>query len=121
MLFLYQLLSIILSPIIDIYFLFRLFKGKEHKRRFLERYGFPSQKKITNKLIWIHCASVGESNSALKFIIKLQDYYSDYQILFTSGTVTSANNLQDKLPKNIIHQFVPIDKFFTARRFISYH
>lgn len=120
MLFLYQLLSIILTLVIDVYFLFRLIRGKEHKKRFLERYGFPSQKKIKKKLIWIHAASVGESNSALKFIIKLQNYYPNHQILFTSGTITSAQDLQEKLPKNIIHQFIPLDKFFTARRFIKY-
>lgn len=120
MLLLYQLLSIILSPIIDIYFLFRLIKGKEHKSRFLERFGFPSAKKTKEKLIWIHAASVGESNSALKFISKIQDNYPNYQILFTSGTVTSAKNLANKLPKNITHQFIPLDKFFTARRFIKY-
>tara|TARA_Y100000389_G_scaffold204933_1_gene260970 strand:+ start:76 stop:1284 length:1209 start_codon:yes stop_codon:yes gene_type:complete len=106
--------------VIDVYFLFRLIRGKEHKKRFLERYGFPSQKKIKKKLIWIHAASVGESNSALKFIIKLQNYYPNHQILFTSGTITSAQDLQEKLPKNIIHQFIPLDKFFTARRFIKY-
>jgi 3-deoxy-D-manno-octulosonic-acid transferase len=120
MLFLYRLLSIILSPIIDIYFLIRIIKSKEHKSRFLERYGFHSKIKNKDKLIWIHAASVGESNSALKFITKLQNHYPNHQILFTSGTVTSAKILEEKLPKNIIHQFVPIDKFFTARRFIKY-
>jgi len=120
MIFLYQLLSIILSPIIDIYFFIRLIKNKEHKTRFLERYGLPSAKRTKEKLIWIHAASVGESNSALKFIPKLQDQYPDHQILFTSGTVTSANDLKQKLPNNIIHQFIPLDKFFTARRFIKY-
>ena len=120
MILLYQLLSVILSPIIDIFFLFRLIKGKEHKSRFLERYGLPSKKKTKKKLIWIHAASVGESNSALRFITKLQAKYPDYQILFTSGTITSAKNLSEKLPKNIIHQFIPLDKFFTARRFIKY-
>ena len=115
MILLYQLLSVILSPIIDIFFLFRLIKGKEHKSRFLERYGLPSKKKTKKKLIWIHAASVGESNSALRFITKLQAKYPDYQILFTSGTITSAKNLSEKLPKNIIHQFIPLDKFFTAR------
>lgn len=120
MLFLYQLLSIILSPIIDIYFFIRIVKSKEHKSRFLERYGFHSKNKNKEKLIWIHAASVGESNSALKFITKLQNHYPNHQILFTSGTVTSAKILEKKLPKNIIHQFVPIDKFFTARRFVKY-
>lgn len=121
MLLIYQLLSIILSPIIDILFLIRLIKGKEHKSRFLERFGFTSIKKPVNKkIIWIHAASVGEANSALKFIIKLQNYYPDHQILFTSGTVTSAENLKQKLPNNIIHQFIAIDKFFTAKRFIKY-
>lgn len=120
MLFLYQLLSIILSPIIDVYFLIRIIKSKEHKSRFLERYGFHSKGKNKEKLIWIHAASVGESNSALRFITKLQNHYPNHQILFTSGTVTSAKILEDKLPTNIIHQFIPIDKFFTARRFVRY-
>ena len=59
LLFLYQLLFILLSPIWLIVFVFRLIKGKEDKVRYMERFGKPGCVRPDGKLIWMHGASVG--------------------------------------------------------------
>ena len=66
--FLYQLilsLILLLSPII---ILFRIFKNKEHTKRFIEKFSFPSKKRKQGKLIWFHGASVGEILSVMPLI-----------------------------------------------------
>ena len=42
-------LVLILSPII---ILFRLIKKKEDPKRFFEKFGFPSKKRLSGKVIW---------------------------------------------------------------------
>jgi 3-deoxy-D-manno-octulosonic-acid transferase len=59
MFFLYQTiltLIIIISPII---ILIRIFKNKEHRSRYKEKFGSSSKKRAKGKLIWFHGASVG--------------------------------------------------------------
>ena len=68
MYFLYQIvLSIILliSPLIII---LRLFKKKEDKKRFKEKFVFPTKTKKKGKLVWFHGSSVGEILSIIPLI-----------------------------------------------------
>jgi len=119
----YQILTIILSPIIDIYMWIRLKKGKEDKKRIKERFGYSSIKRPTGDIVWIQCASVGESNSALPLIDKIiEKYNGKVTILITTGTTTSAKIISEKIKdkKNIIHQYTPIDKYFVIKRFLKY-
>jgi 3-deoxy-D-manno-octulosonic-acid transferase len=46
--------------------------------------------------------------------------YPQIHVLLTSGTVTSAKEIAKKLRERTIHQFVPVDKFFAVKRFISH-
>ncbi len=117
---LYQILSVLLSPLIDLYLIFRKYKKKEDPIRFDERLGYYSIQRPNGFLIWIHAASVGESKSALTLANSLLKKYPSINILITSGTVTSANEIAKNLPQRTIHQYIPVDKFFAVRRFLKY-
>ena len=120
MIYLYRFLQILLAPLIVVYVLIRLITGKEDLKRFSERRGFPSlDRDSSKKLIWIHCASVGESISVLP-IIKRLARTKNTNVLVTTGTVTSARLMAEKLPKNTFHQFVPIDYTFAVKRFVKH-
>ena len=64
MIILYKYLGIILIPLIKLNVSFRIFRGKENKARFSERYGITSIERPGGDVVWIHAASIGEFKSA---------------------------------------------------------
>jgi 3-deoxy-D-manno-octulosonic-acid transferase len=119
-LFLYQILSVFLSPLIDLYLAFRKSHNKEDLLRFNERLGYSKINRPEGFLIWLHSASVGESKSALTLAEALLKKYPQINILITSGTITSAAEIAKNLPERTIHQYIPVDKFFAVRRFLKH-
>ncbi|MEH6478171.1 MAG: glycosyltransferase N-terminal domain-containing protein, partial [Sneathiella sp.] len=98
----------------------RLDAGKEDPERYEERFGEPSRMRPAGELIWIHAASVGESISALPLIKVLLAGQNDRTVLITTGSVTSAKIMADRLPTGAFHQFVPIDTKEAVNRFLDY-
>ena len=120
MFFLYQItitLIIFLSPII---FIFRIFKKKEDKRRYKEKFSFPSLKRKNGKLIWFHGASVGEIQSVIPLIKYYEKNKSINQILITSSTLSSSKVFEKFNFKKTIHQFYPIDHIYLTNKFLNY-
>ncbi len=118
--FIYQfLLSIILcfSPIIIIV---RIFKNKEDKFRFKEKFCFFSKKRGNGKLIWFHGSSVGEILSVIPVIKKYDNDKSISKILITSSTLSSSKILEKIKFKKTIHQFYPIDHVFFSKKFLNH-
>ncbi|MEC9022373.1 MAG: 3-deoxy-D-manno-octulosonic acid transferase [Pseudomonadota bacterium] len=97
------------KPFINCVIKKRCREGKEDPTRIGERRGRPSQNRPKGSLIWIHAASLGESLSVLPLIGLLNSRFKKCNFLITTGTVTSAKMLSKRLPKNVIHQFVPVD------------
>ena len=120
MFFLYQIilsLIILISPILII---FRIYKNKEDKIRFKEKFSIPSKKRSKGKLIWFHGASVGEILSIIPLIENYEKDKSIKQILVTSSTLSSSKVLQKFQFKKTIHQFYPIDHIFFTKKFLEY-
>jgi len=59
----------LISPLILI---LRIFKNKEDPIRFKEKFCYFSEKKTNGKLIWFHGASVGELQSIVPLLEKLE-------------------------------------------------
>jgi 3-deoxy-D-manno-octulosonic-acid transferase len=106
----WRLLTGALSPVARLLLRRRAAHGKEDWARLNERLGISGKARPEGRLIWVHGASVGESLSALPLIAKLLE---NAHVLVTSGTVTSAAMVSQRLPqglaKNALHQFVPLD------------
>jgi 3-deoxy-D-manno-octulosonic-acid transferase len=104
----YRVLSTVLSPAVPALIRRRILRGKEHEERNRERLGYASLTRPEGTLIWVHGASVGECMAALPLIDALLKAVP-CKVLVTSGTVTSAKVMADRLPSSAIHQFVPVD------------
>src|ERR1700758_1171078 len=72
----------------------RVARGKELPGRLHERRGIDVTPRPLGRLIWLHAASVGETVSVLPVLPKLAEHAN---ILLTTGTVTSAKLLQQRL------------------------
>ena len=120
MFFIYQIILtflLILSPVI---IFLRILKNKEDKKRFAEKFSFPSKKRKGGKLIWFHGASVGELLSVIPVIKIYEKKKSINQILVTSSTLSSSKVFEKYNLKKTTHQFYPIDHFMFTNNFLKF-
>ena len=120
MFFLYQIILSLIILIFPLLIIFRIYKNKEDKIRFKEKFSIPSKKRFKGKLIWFHGASVGEILSIIPLIENYEKDKSIKQILVTSSTLSSSKVLQKFQFKKTIHQFYPIDHIFFTKKFLEY-
>lgn len=93
----------------------RVAQGKEDADRLNERRGIASRARPEGPLIWFHAASVGESVAILELVRRVLEERDDAHVLVTTGTVTSAEIMTDRLPERAIHHFAPLD----AKAFVT--
>ena len=117
---LYRMATFLGGPLIRLYLNQRIKQGKEDPARLNERLGLASRPRPPGKLVWIHGASVGEALSILPLIERIRSDHSAWTILVTTGTVTSARLMAERLPDGVIHQFVPVDRVAYVRRFLEH-
>ena len=110
---------LIITPILPLYLRLRVWKGKEEVGRLQERYGKGTLKRPEGQLIWIHAASVGESLSTLPLIDLLVKHDKKTHVLLTTGTISSANLMKERLPNRAFHQYAPIDHSKYVRNFLN--
>jgi len=120
MLSLYRFVSTAGLPVIRLYLGLRKARGKEDHARFSERLGRPSKARPDGPLVWAHAASVGESLSLLPLVERLVQDRPSLKFLVTTGTITSANLMADRLPDGAIHQYVPVDRTSYVKRFLDH-
>ena len=119
----YKILSVALFPFVEIYVFYRIFKKKEHKKRFKERFGISSKDRPEGNLIWINAVSVGEAKSALILADEILKKSPESHILFTTTTLTSAEIIEQRsvaIKGKIIHQFSPVDLYYQVKKFLNF-
>jgi 3-deoxy-D-manno-octulosonic-acid transferase len=113
----WRLATRLLTPVAPLLLRQRAARGKEDWTRLNERLGIAGLSRPSGRLIWLHGASVGESLSALPLIEKLKRHAT---VLVTSGTVTSAAMMSQRLPAGALHQYVPLDTPGAVARFLDH-
>ena len=117
---LYRAATAALAPAIRLYLWRRMRAGREDSARFSERLGHPGKPRPDGPLIWLHAASVGEALSLLPLLDAILARDPACQALFTTGTVSSARLLAQRLPPRARHQYLPVDRMPFIRRFLDH-
>lgn len=115
---LYRVLTDLAGPPLGAWLNARARRGKEIAARLPERRGVAAIPRPLGNLVWLHGASVGEALSLLPLIAEVRA--AGWQVLLTTGTVTSAALMAERLPAGCIHQFVPLDRTAWVRRFLDH-
>lgn len=116
----YRGLTDLSAPLVHVLLRRRLARGKEDPDRIGERMGRAGRPRPPGPLVWVHGASVGESLSLLPLVDRMLRDRPGLSVLCTTGTVTSARLMADRLPAGALHQFVPIDRAPWVRRFLDH-
>ena len=102
----------------------RAARGKEVRGRLAERRGIDPTPRPPGRLVWLHAASVGETMSILPVLPELAAGTPTLTILLTTGTVTSATLLAQRLDPalagRVLHRFAPLDVPGWAARFLDH-
>jgi 3-deoxy-D-manno-octulosonic-acid transferase len=121
---LWRAAATIAAPALPLWLARRAARGKEFPARLPERRGIAGLPRPAGRLVWLHAASVGETQSVLPLVGRLHAARPELAVLLTTGTVTSARLLPARLgaagaePERsgllpghpwLIHQFAPLD------------
>jgi len=116
----YRAGTAMLRPVVPVLLNMRGKNGKEDPTRRGERLGFAGRPRPEGQVVWVHAASVGETNAVLPLIEGILSANPHVYVLLTSGTITSANIAARRLPARAIHQYVPLDVPQYVGRFLDH-
>jgi 3-deoxy-D-manno-octulosonic-acid transferase len=114
----YRIITEIVGPALPAWLNYRVRRGKEDAPRLYERKGIASQPRHNGRMAWFHAASVGESLSILPLVDAV--LARGWQAVVTTGTMTSARLLAERMPSPALHQYVPLDYARWVKRFLDH-
>ncbi len=114
----YRLAGAAAYPLVGGYIAWRTTKGKEERTRRRERYGISKVARPPGPLVWVHAASVGESNAVIPLVRRIAGF--GINVVFTTGTVTSAHLVRERFGDTVLHQYVPLDLKPAVSRFLDH-
>lgn len=116
----YRLASGIAEPFAPMILRGRLKSGKERAERLGERLGRASVARPAGKLVWMHGASVGESQLLLSVLREVWANGGEVSAVLTTQTLTSADLVGRSASDRLIHQMAPVDSPGAVRRFLDH-
>lgn len=98
----------------------RVKDGKERSERLHERFARELRPRPNGKLVWMHGASVGESQILIELGKQLRAIDNDLALLQTCQTLTAAGIISAHEDPFTLQQMAPIDTPQIAERFIQH-
>ena len=97
----------------------RLKRGKEHPDAAARADAARARWRV-RRARWSGCTAPASARSQPSFRWSSASSAQDFNVLVTSGTVTSAKLAEQRLPPGVIHQFVPLDSPRFVARFLDH-
>lgn len=115
---LYTLLFYLLMPLVLARLLWRSCKAPEYRKRWGQRFGFVPAVPVSQKVIWVHAVSVGETLAAVPMIQQLQSQYPEHLLVVTTMTPTGSARVKSVFGDSVYHVYAPYDLPDILNRFI---
>lgn len=115
---LYQLVILLLTPILLMVFLIRSVSQKEYRQRLPERFGWVPSKLKSGSII-VHAASVGEVIAIKPFVDKLIVDFPEQSITVTTFTPTGSAQVIKSFANQVQHCYIPLDISFCVHLFLK--
>ena len=117
---LYDILLLVLTPVIIPYHLYRLFRRGRSLAGFGERFGLIAPNalaKIAGKdaPIWVHAVSVGETIAVKPLLRELKKRFPERPLVLSNGTET-GRGIAESIPEVDLCLYVPFDYRFAVSR-----
>jgi 3-deoxy-D-manno-octulosonic-acid transferase len=114
---LYRLLNLLLSPLTLGYIGWKSIRHGQ-LRYFRNRLGI-GLNQIPQGCLWLHCASVGEVNTALPLLEELHRRNPEQKFLITTNTPTGAQVVLGQARPYLFHAYLPFDWLLAVTLFVS--
>ena len=115
--FIYRLLNFLLFPLTFSYICWKAVRHKQ-KRYLKQRLGI-GLGGIPKNCLWLHCASVGEVNTALPLLHELHRRNPEQNFLITTNTPTGAEVVIRQQQAWLFHAYLPFDWMLSITLFVS--
>ena len=115
---LYRLFTIIAYPFVLLFMLMLAALKPAWRSRWGQHFGWWLPP-VSEAVIWIHAASVGEVQVALQLISDLRNQAITAPILLTTTTLTGKQQASDQSDAQVIHCYMPFDFHWIVTRFIG--
>ena len=115
--FIYTVLIILSLPFALLRILLKDTESSSWKRKLKNQLGYVP--KISGKVIWLHCVSVGEFNAAKPLIEKIFIKFPLHQVVISTTTITGSTAVENFYKEQVIHCFFPFDIPFIINSFVK--
>lgn len=127
-LYLYKAITTLMTPFLGVFFRRRVRSGKEAAGRLNERRATSLQERPKGSLIWLHAASVGESQLLLELTRRfVREGLRDFSVVMSCQTKTAAQLVSEAFANDSelreisgIQQMAPFDSPGASKRFIKH-
>ncbi|MCV6605332.1 MAG: 3-deoxy-D-manno-octulosonic acid transferase, partial [Porticoccaceae bacterium] len=124
---LYTIAFYLAVPLVLLRLLLRGRKAPAYRKRWGERFGFVPvvTKRVTkrapntDKVIWVHSVSVGETLAAVPLIKQLQQRHPQAQLVVTTMTPTGSERVLASFGDSVYHVYAPYDLPDVVARFLK--
>ena len=114
----YTILFALCMPFVYLKLLWRGYRAPEYRLRKLQRFGLFKAPEL-HRCIWVHAVSVGEVLAAEPIVREIQLRFPERDVVITSMTPTSSEQIKKRFGDNVFHVYVPYDLPFMVNAFLK--
>ena len=116
----YNIIFFLCVPLLLVRIFWRGWRDRAYRQRWQERFSCKLPAAPSQRPVWIHAVSVGETVAATPIVNHLRDHFPTLPILFTTTTPTGAAAAMNRFGESILQVFFPYDLPHVVSRYVEH-